>query len=81
MVAPVVAAAGLSAAAGLFQALMQQQAQKEADERAYKIAREQQAKAALQKAQDDQLRTIGNMGTGEQNALSNLMSALQRTAR
>jgi hypothetical protein len=60
---------------------MQQQAQKEADERAYKIAREQQAKAALQKAQDDQLRTIGNMGTGEQNALSNLMSALQRTAR
>lgn len=81
MAAPVVAAAGLSAAAGLLQTLMQQQIRKEADERAYKIAKEREAVERLNQAQRDQLGVIQNMGQGEQSALGNLIAVLQRTAR
>jgi hypothetical protein len=63
------------------QALMAQQAEKEAQERAYKIAKEQDAKARLAQAQRDQLSQINTMGQGEQSALGNLIATLSRTAR
>jgi flagellar biosynthesis/type III secretory pathway protein FliH len=81
MVVPLVAAAGVTAAAGLMQALMQQQQQKEAQEQAEKMAREQDARQRLAQAERDQLSTIQGMGQGEQSALGNLIAVLQRSAR
>lgn len=81
MVAPVIAAAGLTAAAGLFSSLMQQQQAREAQERAEKLAKEQAEQEALQRAQQNQLSTIQGMGHGEQNALQTLIATLSKTAR
>lgn len=81
MVAPIVIAAGIAAAAGLMQQLQAQQAQKEADERALGIQRERDAKQQYQQAQSQHLGQINKMGSGEQDALSSMIAALQRTAR
>ncbi len=81
MVAPLVAAAGVTALAGLLQGLQQQQAAKEAQEQAYKIAKEQEAQKRLAQAEQQQLQQIQGMGQGEQGALGNLIAVLQRTAR
>lgn len=78
---PVIGAAGLSAAAGLFTALMNQNAQREAQERAERLAREEAARQRLAQAQQDQLKIVGGMGQGEQNALGTLIATLQKTAR
>lgn len=81
MVAPVIGAAALTAGAALFQSLMQQQAQREANERAERLAKEEAARQRLAQAQQNQLGIIQNMGKGEQDALGTLIASLKSTAR
>lgn len=78
---PVVAMAGLSAAAGLFQTLMKMQAEKEAQQREYAIQKQRDAQQRLNQTQDNQISIAQRMGTNEQNALQNLMAAISRTVR
>ena len=78
---PVLASAGLSSAAGLFMALMQQNAAKKAAEEQAKRDREAAARARLAQAEQNQLNTVKDMGQNEQSAINNLMAALMRTAR
>jgi hypothetical protein len=78
---PVIGAAGLAAASGLFTALMQQQSAKEQAERQERLERERAARERLQQAQQNQLSIVKGMGEGEQNAIGNLISVLMRTAR
>jgi uncharacterized protein HemX len=81
MVAPIIIAAAVSAAAGLMQQMQQQQQAKEEAERALAIQRERESHAQLQDAQKQQLGQINGMGRGEQDAIGQMMAALQRTAR
>jgi len=81
VVAPVIAAAGISAAAGLFQNLMAQEAAKQAAAEQEKRDREAAARARLAQAEQNQLNTVKDMGQNEQSAINNLMAALMRTAR
>lgn len=78
---PVYGAAGMTAAAGLLTALMNQQAQKEAQERAERLAKEEAARQRLAQAQQNQLGIIQGMGKGEQDALGTLIASLKSTAR
>lgn len=81
MVAPVIAAAGVAAAAGLLQNLMAQEAAKKAAAEQEKREREAAARARLAQAEQNQLGTVKDMGQNEQSAINNLMAVLMRTAR
>jgi hypothetical protein len=78
---PVLGMMAASAGAGLLQSLMNQQSQEESDRRALALAREQQAKQALQQAQQNQLSITGQAGDREQNAIQQLINVFQRSAR
>lgn len=75
--APVVAAAALTAAANLMQGLMAQEAAKK---QAMEQAREE-ARKRLDQAQRQQISLAGQAAQNEGGALNNLMQALRATAR
>lgn len=81
MVAPVIGAAGIGAAAGLFQQLMAAEQAKQAQAHAEQMAREEAERQRLRQAEQNQLQTVKDMGQGEQSAINNLMAVLMRTAR
>lgn len=81
MPAPIVAAAGITAAAGLLNHFMQQRAAEKAAQEAREAEERAAKRSALQQAQQNQLSAIGNMGEREGSAINNLIAALQRTAR
>ncbi len=78
---PVIAAAGLTAAAGLFQSLMQQRAEREAADRQAKMDREAEERARLERAKMNQIEIAQRMGQNEQGALGQLLGVLARTQR
>lgn len=81
MVAPVIAAAGITAGAALLQQLQaQEQAKQQAAEMAYQ-SRLQDARSRMAQADQNELNSIQQMGQGEQSAINNLIAALMRTSR
>jgi hypothetical protein len=80
MAAPL-AAAGVLAAAGLFQSLMEQRAGREAAERQAKLDREAEERARLERAKMNQVEIAQRMGQNEQGALGQLLGVLARTQR
>ena len=81
MVAPLIAAAGLTAGAGLLQNLMAQEQQKQAAAEAAYQARLKHAQDRMAMADQNELNSIQSRGQGEQSAINNLLAALMRTAR
>ena len=81
MVEPVIGAAGLQVAGGLFQQLMAAEQAKQAQAQAERMAREEAERQRLRQAEQNQLQTVKDVGQGEQQAINQLMSVLMRTAR
>lgn len=76
-----VAAAGLSAASGLFTELMRQQAAREQQKRDERFRKEMDARDKVAGAMRDNVTTAGNIGQAHQGALNQLLGVLSRSAR
>lgn len=77
---PTIVAAGLTAAASMFQQMQAQQQAKAAQERQERLDRLKFARERQVQAERDHLSTIARMGDSEKSALSNMIAALARTA-